>query len=137
MKKRKIKVYEKFTKNRLYILGILLTGMFVIVLGRFFSLQILQGDEFLQEYQEQIEREEAIEAGRGTIYDRNGIPLAYNELAYSITIVDDDFYDTQKEHNETLNQIISDTISLLERNGDHVENILPIQYTELGASCII
>ena len=86
----------------------------------------------MQEYQEQIEREEDIEAGRGTIYDRNGIPLAYNELAYSITIVDDDFYDTTKEHNETLNQVISDTISLLERYGDHVENILPIQHTELG-----
>ncbi len=126
------RIYEKLRKNRLYALGILLTGMFTVVLGRFFSLQILQGDKFLQEYQEQIEREEDIEAGRGTIYDRNGIPLAYNELAYSITIVDDDFYDTTKEHNETLNQVISDTISLLERYGDHVENILPIQHTELG-----
>lgn len=47
-----------------------------------------------------------ISLGR-TIYGRNGILLAYDELAYAVTITDEGFYDSQKECNQTLNNVIS------------------------------
>lgn len=120
------------SKKRLLILWILLIGISLLILGRFFFLQVLHGNEYLQEYQSQIERESVIEAGRGNIYDRNGTPLAYNELAYSVTIEDNRFYNSQAERNRTLNQIISDTIKTIEEHGDNIENTLMIEYTELG-----
>ena len=73
-----------------------------------------------------------ISLGR-TIYGRNGSLLAYDELAYAVTITDEGFYDSQKECNQTLNNVISQAIELIEENGNTVENGFPITYTELGS----
>lgn len=133
-KRKKIKKFlSHVKKKRLFSMSLLFTGMFLLLLGRFFFLQVIQGERYLKEYEEAISREEFTEAARGTIYDRNGIPLAYDELAYAVTITDEGFYDSQKERNDTLNNIISQTIDLIEENGNTVENVLPITYTEFGS----
>mgnify|MGYP000399924546 FL=1 len=63
-----------------------------------------------------------MEGTRGNIYDRNGKLLAYNELAYSVTIEDNGEYDSQKEKNKELNQVISTVIDMVEANGDSIIN---------------
>lgn len=133
-KRKKIKKFLfNVKKKRLFSMSLLFMGMFLLLLGRFFFLQVIQGEGYLKEYEEEISREEFTEAARGTIYDRNGIPLAYDELAYTVTITDDGFYDSQKERNQTLNNVILQTIELIEENGNTVENVLPITYTEFGS----
>lgn len=94
--------------------------MFSILVGRLFQLQIVKGQSYLDDYTLQIQKTRTIQGTRGNIYDRNGNLLAYNELAYSVTIEDNGEYDTVKEKNKALNQEISRIIDIVESNGDSV-----------------
>lgn len=85
---------------------------------RFFYLQILNGGQYRETFQSMVERQEIYPGSRGIIYDRNGKALAYNELSYSITIEDTGAYENRRSRNEALNRIISESIDLIERNGD-------------------
>ena len=73
-------------------------------------------------FQLKIEKERTLLGTRGNIYDRNGVPLAYNELAYSVTIEDNGDYDSLKEKNKEINKVISTVIEMVESNGDTVIN---------------
>lgn len=63
-----------------------------------------------------------VEGTRGNIYDRNGVLLAYNELAYSVTIQDNGDYDKNPKKIKLLNQIVTKVINIVESNGDSVIN---------------
>ena len=81
--------------------------IFVVVLMgagliyRIFSLQIVNGESYLNNFQLKIEKQRSIPASRGNIYDVNGKLLAYNELAYSVTI--EDVYPSGTDKNENIN----------------------------------
>lgn len=59
---------------------------------------------------------------RGNIYDRNGELLAYNELAYSVTIEDNGSYDSLKEKNQSINEEIASVLKVLDKNHDVIQN---------------
>ncbi len=111
-----------FTQSRLRIVTVLFTVMFMILVGKVFSLQIVNGQEYLDNYMLQIQKTKSVEGTRGNIYDRNGKLLAYNELAYAVTIEDNGDYDSRKEKNKALNKTISTVIQIVESNGDTVIN---------------
>lgn len=69
---------------------------------------------------------------RGNIYDRNGELLAYNELAYSITIEDNGSYSSTDKKNESLNAEIAQVITALEKNGDTITDDFKIDRTGEG-----
>ena len=54
---------------------------------------------------------------RGNIYDRNGYPLAYNELAYSVTIQDLGDYPRPEDRNAMIYRLVT----ILNRRGETVE----------------
>ena len=92
-----------------------------VLIGRLFYLQIVRGEEYLENYKLQIRRTSEIPATRGNIYDRNGELIAYNELAYSVTIQDTVPTNTgSDEKNEILNTILNKVLSIVEANGDSV-----------------
>ena len=62
--------------------------MFSIILIRVFSLQIVNGASYQENFEMKIKKPLTINASRGNIYDCNGKLLAYNELAYSVTLED-------------------------------------------------
>ena len=79
---------EYVMRSRLITLIIVFCLTSSILIGRLFYLQIVRGEDYLSNYELQIRKEEEIPGTRGNIYDRNGNLLAYNELAYSVTIED-------------------------------------------------
>ncbi len=93
-----------------------------ILVQRIFYLQIVKGQEYLDDYKLQIQKTKEIQGTRGNIYDRNGNLLAYNELAYSVTIEDNGSYDSIAQQNKVLNKTISSVIKMVESNGDTVIN---------------
>ncbi|MGN0143118.1 MAG: penicillin-binding transpeptidase domain-containing protein [Roseburia sp.] len=111
-----------FFKSRLTVAGILMTILFGIVLWRMFSLQIVNGEEYQNNYTLKIVKERTLNSTRGNIYDRNGNLLAYNELAYSITIEDNGSYANDNAKNLALNSEIAQIITALEANGDSITN---------------
>lgn len=104
--------------GRLLLMVITLIILGITLLGRVFYLQIIHGEEALENFTLKIQKERNIEAARGNIYDCNGKVLAYNVLAYNVTI--EDTYESGKDKNRNINETLMTVIDMIERNGDHV-----------------
>ncbi len=100
------------------ILSIVLCIIAGILIYRVFSLQIVNGQAYLDDFQLKIEKERSLASARGNIYDRNGNLLAYNELAYSVTI--EDVYESGRYKNRNINTTLYTVIKMIEKNGDSV-----------------
>ncbi|MBC5687800.1 penicillin-binding protein [Mediterraneibacter sp. NSJ-55] len=107
-------------KSRLFVLIFVFCTMSVILVGRLFYLQIIKGENYLENYELTIRKTKEIPGTRGNIYDRNGNLLAYNELAYSVTIEDTITSNTVAEKNEILNGILDSVLNIVESHGDSV-----------------
>ena len=118
----------KIIKSRLFVLMVLFIVATCLILYRLFDLQIVHGEEYLENYQLKIVRERNISSTRGNIYDRNGYLLAYNELAYSVTL--EDVYDDSSNKNAEFNETIVKLIELIEKNGDEIVSDFPIYVNE-------
>ncbi len=117
---------QRFANARLVIVAAFFCVLSAILVQRLFNLQIVNGQEYYDNYKLQIQKTKDVEATRGNIYDRNGKLLAYNELTYAVTIEDSGEYDTVREKNEALNEIIMTTVDIVEKNGDFVINSFKI-----------
>lgn len=116
--------------SRLTLLMILFGIMGGILIHRCFELQIVNGEEYLNDFILQTEKTRDIASTRGNIMDRNGNVLAYNELAYSVKI--EDVYETGKKKNSELNATIYQLIRMIENNGDKVTSDFKIIVDENG-----
>lgn len=115
-----------FLKSRLLPLVLVFILLFVTILVRLFSLQIVSGDVYAQSVTDSQEKTMSVPATRGRIFDRNGNLLAYNDLAFSVKISDSGTYTSNKVKNQSINEVINKTIDIIEENGDSVTNDLPI-----------
>ncbi len=126
-------VVKKIIKSRLFALGVIMVLLFAILLQRVFSLQIVHGQEYADEYTLLIEKEQTTTGTRGNISDRNGKLLAYNELSYTVTIEDSGTdYSNSREKNASLNNEIYELIEIIERNGDSIVSDFSITLNEQG-----
>ena len=75
-------------KSRTFIAIIMFCVLSAVLLQRVFYLQIVKGQNYTDKYELQIQKTKEVEGTRGNIYDRNGKLLAYNELAYAVTVQD-------------------------------------------------
>ena len=119
-----------FNQLKEHFLNIVTSRLFVLIVGftflsasliyRVFDLQIVNGEDYLNNFKLKIRKERSIRSTRGNIYDCNGELLAYNELAYNVTI--EDVYESGNEKNEKLNGTIRKLIKIVEDNGDKIIN---------------
>ena len=122
--------YINSTVGRTLVFGIFLLIIAGILLSRIFFLQIVNGEEALADFTLKIRKERTINSTRGKIYDRNGKLLAYNELAYNVTI--EDVYESGSTKNSELNSTLMKTIHILETNGDRTIGDFNIVLNENG-----
>ncbi|BFH61479.1 penicillin-binding transpeptidase domain-containing protein [Paenibacillus azoreducens] len=76
----------KRIKLRTLLLGGFITLLFVVLIFRMFSLQIVQGREWHERGAAKWVKESDIPAERGIITDRNGDALAINAPAYTVVV---------------------------------------------------
>jgi len=105
-------------KSRILYLIIVFAFLCGILIYRIFELQIINGEDYLNNFQLKIKKERTVPAARGNIYDVNGVLLAYNELAYSVII--EDVFESGSSKNSKLNNTILKTINYVESNGDSI-----------------
>ena len=97
----------------------------------------------LDSFNYKVERTIETSGSRGNIYDCNGKLLAYNQLAYSVTLESTDkteelARERSKEENrdvsenEIRNEVIYNLIELLESNGDEIQYDLPLEINGKG-----
>lgn len=123
---------ERTRKSRFFILTVVMILLFAVLLQRMFTLQIVKGEEYLENYRLTIRKERDISGTRGNIYDRKKKLLAYNELSYSVTIEDSEHYADAREKNRLLNAEILEIIRMIEQNGDKIINDFPIVMDKEG-----
>lgn len=119
-------------KSRLTMMILVFGIMFSILLQRIFVLQIVNGESYEENFTLKLKKEQTLTSTRGNIYDRNGNLLAYNELAYEVTIEDNGSYDTTDEKNQKLNVEINTIIHYIEENGDSIVNDFDIVINDSG-----
>ncbi|MCI9152416.1 penicillin-binding protein [Lachnospiraceae bacterium] len=118
MSKRIKKTMIQISESRLLVLILIFCCLYAVLINRLFRLQIVKGEYYMDNYKLQIRKERDLQGTRGSIYDRNGELLAYNELAYSVTFEDD--LSGTEDRNETLNRIMDEVIRIVEAHGDSV-----------------
>lgn len=115
--------------SRLTLLTLLFLLFGGVLIYRCFELQIVHGEEYLNDFMLSTEKTRDIASARGNILDRNGYVLAQNELAYSVKI--EDVYENTNK-NSNMNATIYRLIKLIEKNGDKVITDFKIVVNEDG-----
>lgn len=123
---------KKFFSSRLFVLSAVFIAFFAVIILRVFVLQIVNGKSYQENFSLKIHQTQAVNAARGNIYDKNGKLLAYNELAYSISIIDNSKYATDAEKNETLNGELAEILEVLEKNNQSPVNDFKIDLNNDG-----
>ena len=117
-----------FFTSRLTILTCCFWLLAGVLIYRCFNLQIVNGEEYLNDFILQTEKTRDIPSSRGRILDRNGKVLAYNELAYFVKI--EDVFESNKQKNANLNDVVYRLIKMIESCGDDVISDFKIYVNE-------
>lgn len=129
---------KEYTSHRLFPLTVIFLVLFGILIQRLFVLQIVDGQEYLNNFTYKQERTVTVPASRGNIYDCNGKELAYNEISYSVIFGNSPQLSTRAAEldmteDELKNKLVYDTIHILEGNGDRVlYDSFPIELDDAG-----
>lgn len=107
-------------KSREFVLGVVFCILSAVLIQRVFILQIVNGQEYLEDYTLKIQKTKEVQGTRGRILDRNGVVLADNKLAYAVTIEDNGDYEDLLEKNTIINETIQKVIEIVESNGDSI-----------------
>jgi penicillin-binding protein 2 len=119
---------KKFFGSRLFVLSVVIIGMFAVMLSRVFSLQVVNGEYYQSNFTMRIQKKLTVEAARGNIYDCEGRLLAYNELAYAVIFYDT--YSSSSTKNRKLNAELAEIVSVIEANDGVITNNFRIAYDE-------
>lgn len=117
---------KEFFNNRILVIKFLLVIVGVVICVRLIDLQIVNGQEYREQSESKMLRETTIEAPRGEIYDRNGVVLATNKLAYDVVI-----YKVGLE-DDKLNKTLLKVINILEKNKDEIYSTFPMESVKEG-----
>lgn len=73
--------------RRCMLIGLLMATLIGILLLRFYSLQVVQHQDYVTQSDRNRVQVQAIPPTRGLVYDRNGILLAENRASYTLSLV--------------------------------------------------
>lgn len=118
-----LKKILRFLISRIFIFSVAIVVLFFVLVNRLFQLQIIEGENYLRDFNAKILREIPTEGTRGNIYDRYGRPLAKNNVAFSVNI--DDNIEVENK-----NEMIDQLIQIIEKNGDKIIDDFPIVFNQ-------
>ena len=125
-------ILKKLHISRTFILLLVFFGLSFILVREIFSLQIIEGQDYIRRFQSMITKTRVLKSTRGNIYDSQGNLLAWNELSYSLTLEDNGSYETLREKALTLNGIAYRVLQILSQNGDTLSDNFHITMDESG-----
>ena len=130
---KRLKRLLKNTKiGRTSVLTVLFCVLSFILINRLYNLQIIDGARYRENFSLQTTKTRTLKASRGSIYDRNGIVLATNELSYSLTIEDSGTYPSYREKALSLNGEAYRIGRILASHGDSLDNDFHVILDENG-----
>ncbi|MCH5268137.1 MAG: hypothetical protein J1E62_07310 [Lachnospiraceae bacterium] len=121
---------QMFMEIRLVPILVVYVILFAMLVNRLFQLQIVEGDAYAKESEQQTTRTREIRATRGNIYDCNGKLLAYNELSHNVVFEENE--KTKGLSNEEKNDMIYRLLQIIEKNGGSLSVEFYIQKNKKG-----
>ena len=104
--------------KRYYILFLGFLVFFFLIVFRLFNLQIVEGEKYIADSQKKIFKEVDIEAPRGKILDRHGVPIAVNRQGYAIYVAKTEISTSE------MNEMLFNLWEILNKNGEsHVDSL--------------
>ncbi|MFI3230427.1 MAG: penicillin-binding transpeptidase domain-containing protein [bacterium] len=123
IKKFKTKDKKESGRIRLFVMFVVICGLFGVLLSKLYTLQIIQGEYLTNQVLGTISKPINLDAPRGSIYDKFGRPLAVNESSFTVNIDPSISVDN-------LDQVILNTMNILERNNETIVDEFPISKEE-------
>src|SRR5437773_8516291 len=74
-------------ERRVMAIAVVVTAVFVIIVGQLWYLQVLEGGRFLDASDKNRIRVRPIAAPRGILFDRHGMPLVDNRPAFTLSLI--------------------------------------------------
>jgi penicillin-binding protein 2 len=102
-------------RNRFIVFGIVTVALFAILFVQLTHLTLVQGEELAAQASELDQREITVSGARGSILDRNGLPLAYDVKSYNIQFYRDPTKNTETDR-AYYTSIIKQAIDIVEKN---------------------
>ncbi|MBQ3814906.1 MAG: hypothetical protein II836_02520, partial [Clostridia bacterium] len=116
---------------RLLVLSLICVAIALGYTGRLLYLQVSGQDYYSMSTQTVYRtRTAVIQARRGEIFDRNGVPLVVNTEAYDMSLD----YQTITRDNEELNEMLLDMISIAARSGEEERILPPKEYLRVSVN---
>lgn len=125
--------FSRTLNSRIIILAVVIALLAGILVQRLFQLQIIQGETYQNDFSLSIKKERQVSSARGNIYDKNGVPIAYNELSYCVVFEDSGTYESTHEKNLAVNSILYRIIKMIESHGDSVVDDFEIELAADGS----
>ncbi len=132
-------MFKKFKKLssgassvRMGMLLVVFIVLCLVLVRRLFTLQIIKGEDYLNNFALSIEKTKELPSTRGLIYDSNGKLLAYNELSYVVTFEDNASYETNHQRNLAINGILYRAIKMIESHEDTINDDFKIKLNDAG-----
>ncbi len=122
----------KPTKLRMAIFIILIALMFAAMVSRLASMQLAQHEDYVVQAETKSQKTYPMTGKRGTIYDSNMIPLAYDRLSYNVQFYRDPTH-TSEDYRRQYTESIIEVIRIIEANGKSVINDFWLRRDETGS----
>ncbi len=117
---------EVLDKLRTAFLAILVVIAVAMGLVRLMSVQIVNGDAYLQQSEYISTYTQTIKATRGQIVDANGTPIVENKVGFNV-IIDDTYFPSD---NAEANDVIYQTLKILTESGLEWNETIPVTSSE-------
>lgn len=114
-------------RNRFIIFGLVLVTFFAIIFVQLIKLTVVQGAAYAAESGKIDNETITVSGARGSILDRNGMPLAYDQKSYNVQFYKDPSK-TSSSDRAYYTDIIKKTIKIIEDNGGTTIDTFVIKY---------
>ena len=111
----------KPTRLRMFIFLLVIVLMFGAIFARLSSMQLGQYEDYVAQAETKSQKTFSLTGKRGTIYDANMIPLAYDRVSYNVQFYRDPTH-TSEAYRQQYTQAIMEVIRIIEANGKEVIN---------------
>lgn len=111
---------NKYSKLKIFAILALFVALMYCICARLYDYQVIQHDEIYESSLRKTMVTYTQKASRGTIFDRNGVPLVSNEMSFQVAF-DYFFWDKDRQ-----NEIILQLYALMDGTGESYTDILPI-----------
>ena len=118
-------------KGRVIWLSAILLVVFGVMFGRLYYMMVTNSESYQAKASTKSTKTITVYGKRGTIYDTNMVPLAYDETSYNVTFYRDPTKSSE-EYRANYTQVLIQVIELIESNGKSTVNDFWLQQNEDG-----